>query len=259
VCCALFLSSAASARGWVKDPGAAYVKISGGSFAAQGSEEGRGLRYADRSARLYAEVGALEGLHVVTDAAFVSAANERVATGERFAHSGWGDLRLGLRGRLSAQPVALAVGLDVKTPLYGNVADVAQGHAPEDIERFPDLGDGGVDVSAGLGAGLSLHPLPMWAGAWAAYQRRGAGFGDTVLLALDGGGVLGDWFGLGLVVDAALAWADDDRTKSYVSVGAQAWLELGGAITPELYVATLPWVHNTEKGASALVGVSWKR
>ena len=259
VFCALSLSAVASARGWVKDPGAAYLKVSAGAFTAEASEEGQGLRYVDRSARLYAEVGVLEGLHVVTDTAFVAAANEDVDTDERFAHSGWGDLRLGLRWRLSAEPVALAAGLDVKTPLYEDVDQVAQGLAPQDVVSFPDLGDGGVDVSAGIGAGLSLHPLPMWVGAWAAYQRRGAGFGDTALLALDGGGVVGGLVGLGVVVDAALAWIDDEVTKSYVSVGAQTWLELGWPVTPELYVATLPWVRNTEKGATALVGVSWKR
>ncbi len=230
-----------------------------GTFASDESEEGAGLKYVNQSARVYAEVGVLDGLHVLVDGEYVWAANELSGTDVRYVHNGFGDLRVGARYRLLGEPVALALGLDVKTPLYKPVGEVDGADDIDDMAQFPDLGDGETDVTVGLGAGRSLDPLPMWVGAWAGYQRRGGAFLDTAVASTSVGGTIGDLVGLSVGLDAAYALGDDALTKSWLMVQSQLWLELGAGVAPELFFGFMPWTDNTEAGMQILLGTSWKR
>lgn len=249
----------AEASGWVKDPGSAYVKAAVGAFTSEESQEGAGLRYVNQSTRLYAEVGVLEGMHLLVDGEYVWAANEVTGTDVRYVHNGFGDLKLGVRYRLLTEPAAVALGVDVKTPLYKPVAEVDGAEAMGDTTQFPDLGDGATDVTVGLGAGWSLHPLPMWAGAWTGYQRRGGSFRDTAVASATAGGTLAALVGLSVGLDAAYALKDDDLTKSWLMVQTTAWIELPGGVAPELFYGFMPWTRNTESGMQLLLGMSWKR
>ena len=249
----------AQASGWVKDPGQAYVKASLGTFSSDDSEEGAGLQYVNQSAGIYAEVGVLEGLHVQMDTQYVWAANEANGGKIRYKHAGFGDLTVGVRYRLAAQPVALALGVDVKGPLYKDVNEVDGADELGERVSFPDLGDGEVDTSVGLGAGVSFHPLPIWSVAWLAYQKRGGDFVDTALASVTVGGSVAKVLGLSTGADAAYALSEDSVTKSWVSLRVQAWLELGSGLSPEAHFGFMPWTENTEAGMQFLLGVSWKR
>jgi hypothetical protein len=264
----LIAASTASAGPWVKEVGEAFVKVAATAFQTeQGFNQGiaTGLAYNAVTYNVYAEVGLPGGLQLVTDVPFVTAVNASPA-GVNYRNRTFGDARFELDYALLPD-FPLTLGVETKVPLYAPIADqpeVAENY-PRSASKFPDAGDGNVDVTPKLLVGWSFHPTPAWATAELGYRARFGEFADGLYWAAGGGiFVVPNHFAIGVYASGVLNLEEDAdatraQTKEYGY--AQGYLLLQGLpLDPELGLnlsaGGIFFARNAARGVDFTVGLS---
>ncbi|NOY28073.1 MAG: hypothetical protein GXP62_19585 [Oligoflexia bacterium] len=276
---ALLITAQASANPWLKDPGHAYVKAGTVRFAAGQYVDSTGRtdstatdqpEYVGTTNYVYAEVGLLPHIELVTNLPFVGSRNtlDDVA----YVNRALGDAELGLATgtTLGQWPVALTV--SAKLPMYDN-ADLNSygglgGH-------FPTIGDGQVDLTAiaSVGRGFAIGRQPVWTALEAGYRHRTEWWlGDstspdrTILDGIPWHAQLG-WSptardrDLGwLVADASGVqnFASNEYTKQWVQLGLGLAALVTHGFAIELGASTTPLATASSLGWAASAGVSWQ-
>lgn len=273
-CLALVVTPRGAEAGpWVHPFGHGYVKLGLSYFTAESSfQQGVpvGLSYDAFTTNVYAEVGLPARLQLIVDVPYVVATNTSDTAAEYHNHT-FGDARVELDYGL---PVAfpLAVGVEVKIPLYGQVADMGSSGLidvdgrPWPTTLFPDVGDDNVDITPKVMFGYSLG-VPVWFTAELGYRARLNGFADGIYTALSVGGfVWPNHIAVG-VYSSAVINVQEDRDpavmatrefvflQGYVLLTAAPWQpDLG--LT--LGVGRIVHAENTNTGTDFSVGVSYR-
>jgi hypothetical protein len=263
----LAAASSASAGPWVKKAGEGYVKAGATWFEAQeGFNQGisTGLAYTGITYNIYGEIGLPGDLQLVADIPLVLATNQS-SGGVNYHNSTFGDARFELDYALLPD-LPLTVGLEAKVPLY---TPLAEGDAlrpyPRSTEKFPDAGDGNVDLTPKLLFGYSFHPVPAWATAELGYRARLGGFADGVHWSV-GGGIFAvpDYLAFGVYTSGVINVQEDDdpaaqQTKEF-SYGQVYALGKGLPFDPDLgltlSVGRILHARNSSLGTDVSLGVS---
>lgn len=235
----LLLVAGAWAGAWVHAPGHGYTKLGASVFeGAAGSW--RGLSG-------FAEVGLPAGFQL-TLAAPVGVGTQ-VVGGIPYRRWAAGDGELGLSRRLLP---AASVSVFVHVPLYGDAVLADRGSL---AERYPDPGDGVVDVDLRVDAGhaLRLGASDGWVQAGLGWRHRDGAPVDGVI----GGAELGVG-GPGFVLLRARAVVNvvaDPDTREGLTLGVGAGVGVG--------VRVEGWIEDTRlatpaaRGTGAGLGISW--
>ena len=172
---ALCWAGEVGAGAWSQPRGGYYAKLSGihystsevfndmGRRAAMGMDDNQ---FRARQVLAYGEYGLRERLTLTGQ---VGAG--RLVSEDRFVERitwGLGDVHLGAKYQLTEGPLVLSPQVEVAFP---------SGYDPE---YDPALGTGHSELGTRLLAGLSLYPLPLYAGAEAGYKLRGGPFSNQV-------------------------------------------------------------------------------
>ncbi|QDG53808.1 hypothetical protein FIV42_24605 [Persicimonas caeni] len=263
--------SSAIAGPWVKEPGSSYVKLAGGLFSSDKAFDRQGnlvdpeYAYSHQAVSAYAEVGVFPSVALQFSVPFLSSTNE---LNERTRYKRWGagDLDIGLQIGLMNEGCAASITPGARIPLYeGTVgADATAstiGSGTTGVERYtPALGDGSVDLAATAAFGCSLYPVPAWVTAQAGPRIRLNGFGDGVDYAVDGGiFVWPERLALTARVGGVQRFSDGNErpTKSYLTVGAGALLNVWNGFALEGNASYIPTGAFVARGWSASVGLSF--
>jgi len=192
------LAPDATAGAWLQAPGAAYLKISGGYLYTEHEYDSEGDKidilsrepliqdagYRDIAFTGYLEYGLADRLTLAASLPFKILTSTRTEITE-FAdltrdidvtNGGFSDLRAGLRYPLQTAPFPLSIQSDVKIPL---------GYDAHPDNTGPPLGTGKLDLDLGLLAGVSLWPVPGYAGASVGYRFRGGDLADEILFGAE--------------------------------------------------------------------------
>jgi hypothetical protein len=262
----------AVAGAWLQPPEGVYLKTSwmwwntshGLDCRGQTREvDSFGGRYEVRQFFGYFEYGAREWLTVLGGWAY----KDQRIRGARIPDYGTrstGDLRLG--GRLPLRRGVLPVSFEVvgSLPTYG-ATDLSAPVAER--EQYLPAGSGKPEVEAGLQAGLSLYPLPLYSNLAAMRRWRGGDFGDQWLLRAEVGASTSRIF-VKVEIDWTLPEADPcgSATVGNVSVqekvvrlapeiGVRAW----GDLWLNAGLASVLSGRNSLDGRQGSLGVAWIR
>jgi hypothetical protein len=273
----------AHAGAWTQSPGGGYLKLSYGTASAndQFGFDGQtrpivdgidDYPFADRSVYLYGEYGVSGRLTAIALVPFKRLyVHDRLF---RYRTTGLGDIGVGARWRAwSGGPWVVSL--------------AAMAALPTNYHRGtePPLGAGRVDVTAGLEAGRSFHPLPAWATAAAGFRyrssieisREGGGtsaappaaavsdFADQLTWQLEGGWSVHPRLTLSVQARGVHAFATDDNAFSITSIPtSERYVKLGGgvavnvlsrvAVTGEAF--TTPAGRNTAQSIDIGLGVA---
>ena len=239
--------TAALAGPWLHDAGAGYGKAAIGAFSGEAAS---GAQYRDLQGSLYGEYGMPAGFQLEAYAPLVLAVNQDAAA--RYLSLGGGDGTVALAHRLVFRhPVALSAAVAAKVPLYAE-RDRAR-HFGELAARFPEVGDGHVDVDARLDAGLSL-PRGAWVQATAGWRHRFGAPNDGVPWATQVG-LSGRRGWAGLDAGGVVACPASADTREWTRVGAFGALRLGRAVTLESWAAGIPRAVASQRGVTAGLGL----
>ena len=177
------------AGAWSQAKGHYYAKSSGIFYRADkvfdemGKRRALGMdhdRFESAQGFVYLEYGLRDRLTLLTQISGgqLKAENDLL----RKETAGIGDLELGFKYQLVAQPVVVSPSLSIKLPTgYHKAYD-------------PPLGTGNTDLEVRLLLGRSLFPLPLYLGADAGYRRRGGQFSDQLSYGFEAGGSHGRVF-----------------------------------------------------------------
>lgn len=259
----LLCATWASAGPWVRSPGATWLQLGTTSFR---SEQVPGaLPYASDAVRLYGEVGLPGRFQVVAAVPFTQA--RHTAEGPPttvYRNRGAGDLSLGLDRQLHTGTAHLALGLELRTPLYPamDTHTEADGLDPELVPAllasFPELGEHVTDLTARLAAGWGLPGGWVTAGGG---PRLRFGAASGVAVALGGGwwavpevvafgcwteGSLSAWW-------SALPRQDSLTALAQVHLRARTRLRGWGL---SAHGGGVPWTWGGRRGASFGVAVT---
>lgn len=268
-------SSAARAGPWVPEPGKGYAKLSGEYFDATGVYDNQGrpqqpnYEYSHRAFRLYGDVGLAPHLGLSASVPFVIGQNRRT-TDEgpvQYIKSGFGDLDLELQAGTEFGGLAVSFAGRVRVPLYSETISAGSPNPLRFTEselqqrRFlPALGDGSVDITPLVQAGISLYPLPAWLTASVGPKFRLQGFGDGLQYAVGGGGfVIPDRLAFQARVSGVQRFSDDHRrpTKSYIQMSGGPLVRLVGPVSLEATGSYIPTGAFVSKGWSISAGLSY--
>lgn len=264
----LAASATARAGPWVKKPGEAYVKAGATWFEAEeGFNQGisTGLAYTGITYNVYAEVGLPGDVQIVADVPLVLATNQSAA-GVNYHNRTLGDARFEVDYALLPD-LPLTLGLEAKVPLYTPLADGGSDieQYPRSTAKFPDAGDGNLDLTPKLLFGYSFFPVPAWATAELGYRARLGGFADGLHWAL-GGGIFAveDVLAFGVFASGVVNLQEDEdpaaqQTKEY-GYGQAYVLVKGLPIDPDLGLTVsagrIVYARNSSLGTDVSVGVS---
>lgn len=267
----------AQAGPWIKEPGQAYVKAGYARFAADtyvdpDGVEVAGTEYVGHNHSIYAEVGLIDHLQLVTSLPFVASRNTIGGVG--YINRDFGDAVIGLAtGTELGGKVPASLTLSSKLPLY----DSAELQAYDDIgANFPALGDGQVDFTAlaAVGTGLSLGAFRGWTAAELGYTTRTEiWMGDSSKpnrSYVDGVPWHAQLGWSPKAGDRELGWvtldasginnlAQDTATGQYIQLMAGLGAKIAGGVALEAGYSSMVWSRNSSPGNSLLGGVSWSR
>jgi hypothetical protein len=271
----LLLPSLAHAGAWTRELGSHYVRAGYDVYGALSWNAPVGgattaLGYQAHTASVYAEVGLTPvwPLQLYTtlpllysDLQFTTPDAAEGSAG-RATSLQPGDLRVGLQTSLYRKSVQLALGVELKVPLYRN-DDIG---AAQGLWKsvFPLPGEGQLDVTPQLRLG--------WSGGKAfgelmvGYRFRTEAFlhFDTPATLVDGvpmnlkGGVT---FGRVLVMaelDALVNVSRDPYTREFVSVGPALMVTVWEGLAVEARMSGELWVDNAAQGMTGGLGLSWR-
>jgi hypothetical protein len=173
-------TSEVSAGAWSQPKGHYYTKISGISYSSEEVFDDMGERapmgvddnqFYSRQTFVYGEYGLRDRLTITGQVG-----GGRLVAEDSFIERvtwGLGDVHLGLKYQATGGGLVVAPLLRVKIPT---------GYDPD---FDPALGTGDPDLEGRLLAGMSLYPLPLYAGAEAGYKLRGGPFSNQVSYFLE--------------------------------------------------------------------------
>ncbi len=228
---ALCWSGEVWAGAWSQPRGGYYAKISGIDYSAtevfndMGNRAPMGMddnQFRARQVLAYGEYGLFERLtltgqvgagRLVSEDTFV----ERITWG-------LGDVHLGAKYQLTAGRLVLSSQVDVALP------------SGYDREHDPALGTGYSAQGARLLAGLSLYPLPLYAGGEVGYKRRGGPFSNQASYFVELGATPRRWlFAKGFVASVSTLAADSEGgVVGVVQVSEGDFTEVGGNVAVRL-------------------------
>lgn len=263
----------ASAGPWVPEPGDGYLKLSGSYFDATGvyDREGRELQtdysYSHAAIRAYGEVGLAPHLGLSASVPWMRSQNADKTSQTKYIKTGLGDLDLALQGGTTIGNVAISVVGQVRVPLYPETisadAPSPQSLSQEELARqryVPALGDGSVDVTARLEAGLSLHPFPGWVTVAAGPKVRFQGFGNGFEYAASAGAFLvPDRLAVTLRASGVerFSGGNERPTKRFFMMSGGPIVPIAGGFSVEATGSYLPSGAFVSEGWSANLGVSY--
>ncbi|MBM4369958.1 MAG: hypothetical protein FJ102_27360 [Deltaproteobacteria bacterium] len=261
----LLAADLAAAGPWLRDAGSAYVKGAVGGFAGLDGEAGAmeaPVSYRDASASLYGELGLPWSMQASAYAPYVIAVNQRPEAA--YASFGAGDAELLVSRQIIREPLALSLGVGAKLPLYADRAGDREDAYGAAASRFPEAGDGQVDIEARLEAGRSFRVgrVPGWVQASGAYRHRTGDFVDGVPwsaqlgLSPRRGDESGGW--AGVEASGVVNVVDDAHTRSWTRLGAFGAVRLDGAWAIEAWAGVIPWASASQRGAGGGVGLSYQ-
>ncbi|MFW5967238.1 MAG: hypothetical protein ACOCV2_06950 [Persicimonas sp.] len=262
-------SSTAVAGPWVKQPGEAYLKLSGDYFSSDeafdvdGELQESPYTYSHRAVRAFGEVGLAESVGLQFSAPFMASTN-KVSDYSRYDRWGFGDMDLAVQYQIFEGGCAASVASWARVPLYGGViardATVNAGGSSGD-PYTPALGDGSVDVGAKGAVGCPLSSsVESWAAVEAGPRYRTAGFGPSLDYAFDAGAfIIPDRLALsGRVGGVQRLTENNERpTKSYIDVGSSLLFQVRDSIALEAGGNYIPHGAYIARGWSAHLGVSF--
>ncbi len=271
---AIFVGPATAAAGpWVPEPGDGYLKLSGSYFDATGvyDREGRKLdaeySYSHAAVRAYGEVGLAPHVGLSASVPWMRSQNADKTSQAKYIKTGLGDLDLALQGGKTIGNVAISVVGQVRVPLYSETisaeAPSPQSLNQQELERqryVPALGDGSVDVTARLEAGLSLHPFPGWVTVSGGPKFRFQGFGDGFEYAASAGAYLvPDRLAVTLRASGVERFSSGNErpTKRFFMMSGGPIVRIAGGFSVEATGSHLPSGAFVSEGWSANVGVSY--
>lgn len=212
------LAPAVSAAPWIAAPKDGWVTLRADRFAADvASERLSGQTGANQlSLAVAGTVGLPLQLELSFDLPYVLATNE-FGAGTRHRNADLGDARVSVaRALLPAIPLAAV--LEAELPLYRRVTDRSPGGLVEldgelwAAERFPDVGDGQLELTAALSIGRSFYPSPAWVTASLGYRARFGPLADALDAAVDlGGWMVEQRVGAGLFASGLLNLGEDEQ------------------------------------------------
>lgn len=263
----------ASAGPWVPEPGDGYLKLSGSYFDATGvyDRAGRALEtdysYSHAAVRAYGEVGLAPHVGLSASVPWMRSQNADKTSRAKYIKTGLGDLDLALQGGTTIGNVAVSVAGKVRVPLYSETIS-AEAPSPQSLsqqqlarERYvPALGDGSVDVTARLEAGLSLHPFPGWVTVAAGPKVRFQGFGNGFEYAASAGAYLvPDRLAMTLRASGVerFSGGNERPTKRFFMVSGGPIVRIAGGFSLEATGSYLPSGAFVSEGWSANLGVSY--
>ena len=249
------------AGAWSQPSGGYYAKLSGihystaevfndmGKRASMGMDDNQ---FRARQLLVYGEYGLRERLtltgqvgagRLVSEDTFV----ERITWG-------LGDVHLGAKYQLTEGRLVLSPQIDVAFP------------SGYDREYDPALGTGYSEQGARLLAGLSLYPLPFYAGGEVGYKRRGGPFSNQVSYFVELGATPLPWlFAKGFVASVYTLAADSEgglvgvvqvSEGDFVEVGCNAAVQVAGPLWIDLLWKAVFKGENIGAGSSLGVGLA---
>lgn len=267
----LLMASSAEAGPWVKKPGEVYTKVGVASFEAEESfNQGvsTGLSYTGLTYNLYAEAGIVENLQAVVDLPFVVATNAS-PQGVNYTQRTLGDARFELNYAILPD-FPLTFGVETKIPLYSTIAE----RNDADIQawsrskiKFPDPGDGNIDITPKLLTGYSFYPVPAWITAELGYRFRLDGFSDGIFAAVSGGiFVVPDWVALGVFANTVINIEEDEdpaeqATREFVYVQGYALIsakKFVDGVSLSLGFGNIVYAKNSAAGQDFSLGMSYE-
>ena len=256
------VAGVARAGPWAKERGAFYLKVGeslfvGGAYRDRAGRTVSGVDYLGATTLAYFELGLGRGMQLIGVFPHVVARN-RFDDGSRFLRASGGDAILGAQVTVGAAPFPLAMRVDAKVPLY----DTGGADA-----RFPEAGDGQLDLTAWISAGGSLPDWPVYAFAEVGYRARtsvflgdaGPDYADTLALFGQAGVTLAECWLVVLNLGGAIALGRDAVTRSFVSLGPAVQWRWAHGLAIEAGVDPVVYANNASAGFGVSVGFSWTR
>lgn len=261
------LSFSAHAGPWVREWGGVYAKASVGGFAgaeAQAEAAAPALEYSELSTSVYFEAGLPLGLGIAAYLPYLYATNDDGLA--RYVAFTPGDADFALSRWILRGPVALSGTFAAKVPLYPSVADERLSAYGGYATRFPEAGDGQVDLDGrlDLGVGFPLRDWQGWTQASLGYRYRFGDFVDGVPWSVQLGfspqgkqGASLGWVG----VDSAgiVNVTQDALTKSWTKVGIFGAVRVHKEFSVETWASIIPIAAASRTGWGGGVGVSYQR
>ncbi len=244
---------------WVRDPGGVYAKAGLGHFRGQEDESAAvELAYRDLQASVYGELGLPAALQLSVYVPYVLAENSDAVRGYLAASPGDGEL--GLSRRLTKGKVASAISLGGRFPLYPDRREPRAEAFGGWADRFPEPGDGTVDLDLEAEVGASLG-RGIWTQGSAGYRHRFGPWVDGLPWSVQLGWAprQGDrslgWLG---VESAGLVnLKEDPETRAWTRLGGFLAVNLGRGLHAEGWGGAIPWAQASRPGASVGLGLSW--
>lgn len=244
---------------WVREAGGVYAKAGLGHFSGSEVETAAvELGYRDLQASIYGELGLPVALQLSFYVPYVLAENRDAVRGYLAASPGDGELALSRR--LSQGKVASALSLGGRFPLYPDRGDERAQAFGGWADRFPEPGDGTVDLDLKADVGASLG-RGVWTQGSAGYRHRFGPWVDGLPWMVQLGWApsrqersLG-WLG---VESAGLVNLEEDElTRSWTRLGGFLAVNLGRGLHAEGWGGAIPWAQASRPGASVGMGLSW--
>jgi hypothetical protein len=219
------------------------------------------ISYQDLSLGVYAEAGLPWDLQATLWLPYVLARNSDDQAS--FYSYSLGDAELGVARQLIHSPLALAIAVAAKVPLYPDRSSLRVKEAGGYATRFPTPGDGQVDVDIRLDAGYQL-PFGGWLQGQLGYRYR---FGDYLnglpwLVQLGGAPTLASGWNLGWVgieFSGVAGFKEDAISKSWLRIGGFFAIKLTTALAVELWGGVIPVANASRTGGGGGLGLSWQR
>ncbi|MCB9556350.1 MAG: hypothetical protein H6707_09630 [Deltaproteobacteria bacterium] len=258
--------SPASAGPWSKSGGAFYLKLNQSLFVADNFVDVSGtivdgVKSFSATSALYGELGLGYGLQAALSLPFVHVCND-IGAGDH-CRSSAGDLSLMLQYQLPRllAPILIALRGELKIPLYAiNNSDP--------FER-PRAGDGQLDATLWLSAGGSFGRLPLYGFVEAGYRHRSEiyvgdtptdrQFNDSLTLSAQAGYTLWSRLLLGLTLNGALPFRENQVTKGYLTLGPFAAYRLYRGLALEASFDPMIYAVASVRGFSGSLGLSYQR
>jgi hypothetical protein len=272
----LALSSTARAGPWNKAPGDGYAKLGSATFTSRVGCDDAGTCVSSAPFTLtaqtvftYVELGISERLTFTMLLPYVFATN-RGDSGVNFHTMGFADLTLGAQvGLIQGGPFVVASRLELKLPLYeggpsiaGRQSRIVPGY-PRSTRYFPALGDGQVDMTAFLSAGLSIPEIDAFIAIEPGFRHRSGVITDAFIVQATAGIFVLRRHIL-LMVNTQRVFTMpvvDDRTdvlgKAYWAIGPGAQVFIVDGLALEIGADALLLGQNAAQGSQLQWGLSY--
>jgi len=275
---AILWPSSALAGPWTRELWSYYAKVGADFYSATGyvdpeTGERKGGEYFGQQYGAYGEVGVSPGWPVQVSLLIpVSMGTATFRDEFRFGNSEGhatttrlGDGRLAVQTSILRAPAPLAIGAELKLPLYSN-GDVGEEFGQEYVVHFPFPGDGQIDLTGWLLSGSSVPGAPMWFEWGIGYRHRTEEFigwnpdatlVDSVVYRALVGGALGPVLLMGLL-DGNANLEKDRFSREALSAGPTILWTFWRGLALEGRLAWELEARNQSKGFGFGFGLSYR-